>query len=200
MIRVGLTGGIGSGKTTVAKVFETLGIPVYYADDRAKFIMNSDAGLRSRIAATFGQESYIKGQLNRAHLAAQVFNNAEQLALLNSIVHPVTIADAETWMQQQQTPYAVKEAALIFEAGVYKHLDYVIGVTAPEEMRIARVMQRDNIPADKVKERMSKQMDDSKKMKLCDFVIYNDETQLVIPQLLEVHEKLLALSGKVDDY
>ncbi|RYE54541.1 MAG: dephospho-CoA kinase, partial [Sphingobacteriales bacterium] len=130
MLRVGLTGGIGSGKTTVAKVFETLGIPVYYADDRAKIIMNENDDLRARIITHFGKDSYTNNQLNRAYISSQVFNSSEKLALLNGIVHPVTIADAALWMQQQQTTYSIKEAALIFEANVYKQLDYVIGVTA----------------------------------------------------------------------
>src|SRR6218665_3221167 len=130
-LRVGLTGGIGSGKTTVAKIFETLGIPVYYADERAKAIMNEDESLRQKIIALFGPEAYQSHQLNRGYIAAQVFNNKEKLDMLNSIVHPATIADGDRWMQQQTTPYAIKEAALIFEAGVNKHLDYVIGVTAP---------------------------------------------------------------------
>jgi dephospho-CoA kinase len=195
MLKIGLTGGIGSGKTTVAKIFETLGIPVYYADDRAKAIMNEDEGLRKQIIQHFGADSYVDGRLNRSHIAAQVFNNAGRLALLNSIVHPVTIADADKWMRLQQTPYAIKEAALIFESNAYKQLDYVIGVTAPAGMRIKRVMQRDNISEEKVLERMSKQMDEEKKMKLCDFVIYNDETQLLIPQVITLHEKLMALAG-----
>ena len=194
-LRIGLTGGIGSGKSTVAKIFETLGIPVYYADDRAKAIMNEDESLRTQIIQHFGTESYVHGQLNRAHIAAQVFNNAGKLALLNSIVNPVTMADAEKWMNQQRTPYAIKEAALVFESNAYKHLDYVIGVTAPAAMRIKRVMQRDGISEEKVQERMSKQMEDEKKMKLCDFVVYNDETQLLIPQVITLHEKLMALAA-----
>lgn len=195
MLKIGLTGGIGSGKSTVAKVFETLGIPVYYADDAAKRIMNEDEELRKQIIAHFGEASYENEQLNRHHISSQVFNNGEKLALLNSIVHPVTIADAEKWMQQQQTPYAVKEAALIFEANADKQLDYVIGVSAPIDLRLKRVMDREGITVDKVQARMDKQMDEEEKMKRCDFIIYNDEKQLLIPQVIELHEKLVA-SGK----
>lgn len=191
MLKIGLTGGIGSGKSTVAKVFEMLGIPVYYADDAAKRIMNEDEELRKQIIAYFGDASYENRQLNRAHISSQVFNNRKKLDLLNSIVHPVTIADAEKWMLQQQTPYAVKEAALIFEANADKQLDYVIGVSAPFDLRLKRVMEREGITADKVQARMDKQMDEEEKMKRCDFIIYNDEKQLLIPQVIELHEKLI---------
>lgn len=194
-LRIGLTGGIGSGKSTVAKVFETLGIPVYYADDRAKLIMNEDELLMQKIREHFGHDAYKNNQLNRSYIASQVFSNTEKLALLNSIVHPVTIADAETWMQAQSTPYAIKEAALIFEAGAEKNLDHVIGVTAPTPLRIQRVMRRENISEEKVQERISKQMDESEKMKRCDFVIYNNEEQLLIPQVLAIHEKLIQESA-----
>jgi len=190
-LRVGLTGGIGSGKSTVAKIFETLGIPVYYADDRAKKIMNENELLQEQIVAHFGKDAYQNNQLNRPYMATQVFNDKEKLALLNSLVHPVTIADADTWMKKQITPYAIKEAALIFEAGVDKHLDLVIGVTAPEPLRIQRVMGRENISAEKVQERISKQMDEEEKMKRCDYVILNDEHQLIIPQVLTIHQELL---------
>jgi len=190
-LRIGLTGGIGSGKSTVAKIFETLGIPVYYADDRAKAIMNENKELRQNIITHFGQDAYIDGILNRPYLSSQVFNNKEKLDLLNSLVHPITIADGEIWMQQQTTPYAIKEAALIFEAGIDKYLDFVIGVTAPAALRIQRTMQRDKTTKERVTERMSRQMDEEEKMKRCDFVIYNNEEQLLIPQVLAVHKKLM---------
>lgn len=193
MLKIGLTGGIGSGKSTVAKVFETLGIPVYYADDAAKRVMNENAALRQQIIEHFGETSYDNGQLNRAHISGQVFNNTEKLNLLNTIVHPVTIADAEQWMQQQKTPYAIKEAALIFEANANKQLDYVIGVSAPPDLRLKRVMERDHTSPDKVQARMDKQMNEEEKMKRCDFIIYNDEKQLLIPQVIELHKKLISL-------
>lgn len=192
MLKIGLTGGIGSGKSTVAKVFETLGIPVYYADDAAKRVMNEHALLREKIIQHFGEESYADKQLNRNYIASQVFNNKEKLDLLNSIVHPVTIADAEAWMQAQKTPYAIKEAAIIFEAGAHRQLDYIIGVSAPVDLRLKRVMERDGITQEKVQERMDKQMDEEEKMKLCDFIIFNDEKQLLIPQVIELHENLVS--------
>ncbi|MBC7935913.1 MAG: dephospho-CoA kinase [Rhizobacter sp.] len=193
MLKIGLTGGIGSGKSTVAKVFETLGIPVYYADDVAKRIMTENESVKQQVISNFGEDSYSHDELNRAHIAAAVFNNTDKLNLLNSIVHPVTIADAEIWMQLQQTPYAVKEAALIFEANAHRQLDYVIGVSSPVELRIRRVMERDGISSQKVQARMDKQMNEEEKMKRCDFIIFNDEKQLLIPQVLALHEKLIGL-------
>lgn len=190
-LKIGITGGIGSGKTTVARIFETLGIPVYYADTRAKEIMNENEELRKKIIQHFGEASYENNQLNRHYIAMQVFNDDKKLGLLNSIVHPLTIADAEKWMQAQTTPYALKEAALIFEAGSQRQLDYVIGVSSPLELRIERVKQRENITREKVMERISKQMDEAEKIKRCDFVVYNDEQQMLIPQVLTLHETLL---------
>jgi dephospho-CoA kinase len=196
MLKIGITGGIGSGKTTVAKVFETLGIPVYYADDEAKRIMNEDEGLKKKIVASFGKESYESGKLNRAYLASVVFNDSYKLDLLNSIVHPATIKDAEQWMQNKNTPYTLKEAALLFESGAAENLDYVIGVTAPQPLRIKRVMERDALTREEVLKRINRQIEEDIKMKLCDFVIVNDEQQLVIPQVIQLHKQLLSLSAK----
>ncbi len=186
MLRIGLTGGIGSGKSTVAKIFETLGIPVYYADDASKRLMNENEELKAAIQKNFGNETYTDGKLNRKHLSALVFNNPEKLGLLNSIVHPATIKDAEEWMQQQTTPYAIKEAALIFESGSQEHLDKVIGVYAPAAIRINRVMQRDNTTREEVTSRMNKQINEEIKMGLCDYVVTNDEQELLIPQVLKL--------------
>ncbi len=199
-LRIGLTGGIGSGKSTVAKVFEVLGIPVYYADEAARHIMNADPHLREQIIQQFGPGAYDNGLLNRKYLAGIVFNDPTKLELLNSLVHPATIRDGEKWMQQQITPYAVKEAALIFESGSQSQLDYVIGVSAPDALRIHRTMQRDHITREDVIARMNKQVKQVIKMRLCDFVIYNDEQQPVIPQVLKLHEQLLALSQQAVSY
>ncbi len=190
MMRIGLTGGIGSGKSTVARIFEVLGIPVYYADEAAKKLMAEDEELKQQIIAAFGAGSYTDGRLNRGHLSSIVFNNPEQLALLNSIVHPVTIQDAQKWMEQQTSPYTIKEAALIFESGSQKNLDKVIGVHAPEELRIKRIMQRDKITEDGIRLRMQNQMNEEDKMKLCDFVIWNDEKHVLVEQVLEI-DKIL---------
>lgn len=191
MLKIGLTGGIGSGKTMVARIFELLGIPVYYADAAAKTIMNEDESLKALIIEHFGKAAYTDGTLNRAYISSIVFQNKEKLALLNSLVHPATIRAAEKWMQQQQAAYAIKEAALIFESGSQNGLDLVIGVYAPKSLRILRTMQRDTISRDEVLKRMSNQVNEELKMKLCDFVIYNNEQQLLIPQVIALHEKLL---------
>jgi len=192
MLKVGLTGGIGSGKSTVAKIFEVLGVPVYYADDAAKHIMNTDAELREKIISTFGAGSYVNNELNRPYIASIVFENTEKLALLNSLTHPATIRDAERWMRQQTSPYVIKEAALIFESGSAENLDYVIGVFSPLPLRIKRIMERDNVTRDEVMKRMSRQIDEDIKMRLCDKVIVNDEQQLVITQVLALHQQLLS--------
>src|SRR5688500_18059178 len=139
-LKIGITGGIGSGKSTVAKVFETIGIPVYYADDAAKRLMNEDAVLQQQITALFGPTADVNGKLCRKYVAGQVVNDKAKLQQLNAIVHPATIADGERWMQHQTTPYAIKEAALIFESGTQGELDYVIGVSAPTPLRLLRVM------------------------------------------------------------
>jgi dephospho-CoA kinase len=193
-LRVGLTGGIGSGKSIVAKVFETLGMPVYYADDAAKRLMNENEDLKALIKKHFGTAAYKDGILDRKYLAEKVFSNKEKLELLNSIVHPATIKDAEEWMRRQTTPYAIKEAALIFESGAQQYLDYVIGVYAPAILRIHRSMKRNNITKEEVTGRMNKQINEEIKMKLCDFVITNDEQQAVLPQIMELHEKLQKLA------
>ncbi len=190
MLRIGLTGGIGSGKSTVAKILETLGIPVYYADDAAKEIMNSDAALQAQIRENFGEASYKEGRLDRKYLAGLVFNDPEKLNRLNALIHPVTIRHSEEWFSRQKAPYAVREAALLFESGASANLDYIIGVYAPLALRIRRVQQRDGLSADEVKQRMKRQLNEEMKMKLCDFVLRNDEQVLLFPQVLELHKRL----------
>ena len=193
MLKIGITGGIGSGKSTVARVFEVLGIPVYYADEAAKHLMNEDEALKEKIKISFGEDAYKEDKLDRKFLSSIVFNNPTKLALLNALVHPATLADAARWMQKQSTPYSIKEAALIFESGAQEQLDYVIGVTAPAPLRIQRTMQRDGLTREEVIARIDKQMDETIKMKLCNFVIKNDEQQMLLPQVIAVHEKLLML-------
>lgn len=195
MIRVGLTGGIGSGKSTVARILETLGIPVYYADDAAKQIMNTDLGLRKELIMHFGEACYNDGQLDRKYLADIVFNDAEKLSLLNSLIHPVTIRHSEQWFRRQSAPYAVREAALLFESGASENLDFIIGVYAPKHLRLQRVIKRDGISTDEILKRMSRQINEEMKMKLCDAVIRNDEQELVIPQVMELHKQLLEKAG-----
>jgi dephospho-CoA kinase len=192
MLRIGLTGGIGSGKTTVAKIFELLHVPVYYADAASKRLYHTNADLKSKLKEHFGEDVYMQGQLDRARLASLVFNNEEKLTLLNSWVHPLTIKDAHDWMNGQVAPYVIKEAALLFESGSNAGVDYVVGVDAPPEVRIGRVMERDGLSRDEVLARMGKQLGEGDKMKLCDFVITNNECELVIPQVLKLHEVFLS--------
>ncbi|HEY6975861.1 MAG TPA: dephospho-CoA kinase [Chitinophagaceae bacterium] len=192
VLRIGLTGGIGSGKSTVAKIFETLGISVFYADMAARQVMNDDEELKQKIKETFGDAAYGNEMLNRKYIADIVFNDPFKLEQLNALVHPAAIAMAEKWMQQQTAPYAIKEAALFFEAGSTEGLDYIVGVYAPKHLRVQRVMQRDNVTREEVLARMSKQIDEEMKMRLCDFVIVNDEQNMVIPQVLQLHEKFIS--------
>lgn len=195
MLKIGLTGGIGSGKSTVAKIFETLGIPVYYADTEAKRLMNSSETLKKVIRQNFGEATYENDQLNRKYLAGIVFNNPEKLELLNALIHPVTINDAEQWMQQQSAPYSIKEAALLFESGAAENLDFIVGVYAPQALRIKRVMKRDGLTADEIMKRINRQVNEEMKMKLCDFVITNNEQELLVPQVLKLHQHFSGLSN-----
>ncbi|OQP56321.1 dephospho-CoA kinase [Niastella populi] len=195
MLKIGLTGGIGSGKSTVAKVFEVLGIPIYYADDAARRLMNEDEELRQQIIGHFGPSAYRNNQLDRAYIASQVFDNKEKLELMNSLVHPATIRDSENWMARQTTPYAIKEAAIIFESGTQNQYDYIVGVSAPLPLRTLRAMRRDGSTREQVLARMGKQIQEVIKMRLCDFVITNDEQQPVIPQVLKMHNTFMELSA-----
>ena len=191
MLKIGLTGGIGSGKSTVAKVFQTLGIPVYYADDAAKELMNNNEGLKQQIILHFGEDVYENKVLNRKLLAQKVFNNPTQLHLLNSLVHPATIQASKDWFAQQTAPYCIKEAALIFESGSQQNLDFVIGVYTPTTIRLQRVMHRNKATKEEVQQRMDKQIDETIKMRLCDFVVTNNEQELLIPQVMALHEKFI---------
>lgn len=194
-LKIGLTGGIGSGKTTIAAVFELLQVPVYYADAASKRLYQTDPQLMADLKQHFGEDIYTEGQLNRSRLAGIVFADKTKLELLNSLVHPPTIRDAEEWFKRQTAPYVLKEAALLFESGSVQGLDFVIGVFAPVHLRIKRVMERDGSSRDEVRNRMQKQLSESLKMKLCDFVITNDEKELVIPQVLAMHQKFLGLAA-----
>jgi dephospho-CoA kinase len=195
MLKIGLTGNMGSGKTTVSKVFEILGISVFYADDAAKKVMATDAILIKEIKATFGEQAYFEdGSLNRKHIAGVVFNNDAELNKLNAIVHPATFRAFDEWVKDiKDVPYVLKEAALLFESDSYKMCDYSIMVQAPLEIRINRVMKRDGITRAEVESRNAHQFSEEKKTALADYIIKNDDTQLVIPQVLELHHRFLSL-------
>ena len=191
MLRIGLTGGIGSGKSTVARIFNVLGIPVYSSDDASKRLMDEDEELKNSIVRAFGKESYSNGKLNRKYLATKAFSDPNKIELLNSLVHPATIKDAITWMEKQKAPYLIKEAALIFESGSDKFLDVIIGVRSPLALRLERTMKRNNVTAEEVEARIKLQMDEEEKLDLCDYIVQNDEKQLLIPQVLFLHKKFL---------
>lgn len=193
MLKIGLTGGIGSGKTTVARFFSLLGVPVYNSDLRARELMQHDPDLIKEITAAFGADSYIGngGELNRAYLAGIVFNNATELARLNALVHPAVFRDFDSWTLRQTSPYVIKEAAILFESGSYKDCDAVILVTAPAVLRIARVSQRDNLSEEQVRDRIKNQLSDEEKSQYARFIVSNDEQSLLIPQLLTIHQLLL---------
>ena len=189
---IGLTGGIGSGKSVVAKVFATLGIPVFNADDEAKRIMQTSIEIKTKLIEQFGTDIYNAHGLDKEKLASIVFNDSFQLQLLNAIVHPVTIQAAKDWAAKQTSPYVIKEAALIFESGAADGLLKVIGVTAPLSLRTHRVMQRDGITKEQVDARMRNQISDTIKMRLCDYVIENNNQQMVLPQVLDIDKAIRA--------
>jgi dephospho-CoA kinase len=196
MLKIGLTGGIGSGKTTVAKVFTTLGIPVYHADLEARRLMETKPKLVELIRHHFSEKAYENGSLNRSYISSIVFNDKKKLDLLNSLVHPFTIEDGKQWMGRQKSAYAIKEAALIFESGSQGEFDLIIGVYAPETLRLYRTMQRDHIDKAIVKSRMNNQIKEEIKMKLCDEVLMNDEQELLLPQIINLHHQLMERASK----
>ena len=191
---VGLTGGIGSGKSTAAAYFSELGIPCYIADDRAKELMTSSMTIQQAIINKFGAESYINGNLNRPFLASIVFKDTVLLATLNAIVHPAIASDFRSWLLEQNSIYVIKEAAILFENGGAKLCDQVILVTAPKEIRVQRVIDRDKCTKEDVLERMSKQWSDAKKKPLADYIIENIEWKETSKQIEVLHQKLNQIS------
>lgn len=191
MLKVGITGGIGSGKSTVCTIFEVLGIPVYDADQRAKELINNDKVIRKKIIQLLGEAAYNDQGYNREYVAANVFNNPEKLQMLNAIVHPAVGLDAAKWFAKQHAPYALQEAALLVENGSYKLLDYLISVTAPEEIRVQRVMSRDGVSREQVQQRMKNQLPQAEKDKVADFIIDNSGSTSLINQVINVHLQLI---------
>lgn len=188
---VGLTGGIGSGKTTVANFFRELGAPVYIADDEAAKLMHTDALLKKKIIAIFGEKSYRDGILNKEFIASHVFNNKEQLKKLNAIVHPAVERHFKEWKKEQYASYIIYEAAILFETGSYKKFDFNILVTAPQDERIKRIQQRDNSQINEIKARMANQWPDSKKENLADFVLNNINISNTKKEVIKIHQFLL---------
>lgn len=194
MLRIGITGGIGSGKTTVCAIFSTLGIPIYNSDERAKKIMMENQSVVNKLKAQFGSTIYFEdGSINRVLLSQIVFNDKEQLTKLNEIVHPAVFEDMIKWYAENQNhKYVLQEAAIMYESGSYKMLDKTILVYADQEIRIERVMKRDKVDRIAVLARMDKQMPESEKLKLADFVIYNNGESL-IDQVMKLHHTILEL-------
>jgi dephospho-CoA kinase len=190
MIIAGITGGIGSGKSTVCAVFEVLGVPVYYADEESKKLLDVPS-ISEMIAEKFGNELIKDGKVDRKQLAAVVFNDQLKLDELNRIMHPAVKDHFIDWCKMNKdAAYVLKEAAILFESGAYKQVQKVITVTAPVEMRISRVMKRDNVKRDEVEKRMAKQISEEEKIKRSDFVIFNNEEDLLIPEILKIHKEL----------
>jgi dephospho-CoA kinase len=188
MKKIGITGGIGSGKTIVCEIFRTLGVKVYNADLRAREILNTDKVVKNRINEIFGNNIYTTGQVDRKLLATLVFNNPVELAKLNAIVHPAVTNDFESWLEiNQNETYIIKEAAILIESGTYKQLDSIVLVYSPPEIRIKRVLERDKTSREAVLARMKNQMDDTEKMKLSNHIIYNDDESSLIKQVLQLH-------------
>jgi dephospho-CoA kinase len=194
MIKIGITGGIGSGKSTITKIFSLLEVPVYDADSRAKWLQNNDSKLIKSTQTLLGEEAYKDGKLNSTYILSKIFKNSDLLAQLNSLVHPRVFEDFADWCQQNSAkPYILKEAAIMFESDSYKTLDKIILVTSPMELRIKRILERDpqRTEAD-VKAIISRQLSDEEKIAKADFIIENDEKKLLMSQVLELHKKFLS--------
>ncbi|HLV69563.1 MAG TPA: dephospho-CoA kinase [Xanthomarina sp.] len=190
---VGLTGGIGSGKTTVAKQFQAIGIPVYIADDEAKKLMNRSKIIKRKLIELFGDEAYKNNTLNRPFLADKIFNNADNLKKMNAVVHPKVAAHFKNWVKKQKAPYVLKESAILFENGAYKDCDLIITVTAPLELRKKRLLKRDNTTLEKIQAIINNQWSDEAKILKSHFVITNKKLEETKQQVQLTHNKIVNL-------
>ena len=195
MIRVGLTGGIGSGKTTVGRVFRTMGIPVFEADAEGRRLLVNDLRLKHAVVERFGASVLKEDAIDRAALASIVFQNAAALKDLNALIHPAVRAAFDRWTSEQGPPYVIMEAAVLAESGGHRTMDRIVVVSAPEAIRIQRVMERDGVREDAVRARLANQVSEAERLAIADHVIHNDDSRLVIPQVLEVHAALLKFAG-----
>ncbi|PWD97699.1 dephospho-CoA kinase [Marinilabilia rubra] len=191
MQKIGVTGGIGSGKSTVCRIFETMKIPVYYADLRARRLIEKDERIIQGYKKLFGDEAYDAGILDRNFVAGKVFADPSLLRRVNELVHPVVREDFKAWIAIQEADYVIQEAAVLLESGGYKTLDKVILVSAPKELRLSRVIQRDRIDKERVKERMKNQWTDEQRRLLCDYEVIADDEHLIVPQVLNIHNELI---------
>tara|TARA_Y100000991_G_C21968049_1_gene347925 strand:- start:1265 stop:1864 length:600 start_codon:yes stop_codon:yes gene_type:complete len=194
MLKVGITGGIGSGKSTITSLFHDLGVPIYNSDERAKWLLSNDVDLMDQIKILFGQESYSNNKLNRAHIANIVFQDNDMLKQLNAIVHPLVKIDFENWLLlQKKEPLVIKEAAILIESGAYKELDVLIVVLADKKTRIKRVINRDNVSKEDVEKRMETQISDSERLKFANFSVDNNTDQSNLKmQVGELYKQLLS--------
>lgn len=193
MIKAGVTGGIGSGKSIVCRVFETMGVPVYYADLHSRRLVDSEPELRKKLIGLFGQEIYNGNILNRPRFAAEIFADPQRLEAANTIIHPWVRKDFDRWVRAYpDKEYVIEEAAILFESGGNTQVDKCITVLAPVEVRMKRILKRPGMTPDRIREIMANQWPDEKKAALADFVILNDEKTLIIPQILFIHEQLTA--------
>jgi dephospho-CoA kinase len=195
LLKIGITGGIGSGKSTVCTIFRILGIPVFNADIEARKLYD-EPQVKEAIMLAFGDNMYPQGVFDKKAMANIVFQSADKLKQLNELLHPLVQIQFDTWLQQQESPYTIKEAALLIEAGSYQQLDELILVTCPMNKRIERVMKRDRVSEDEVLARINKQLSEEDKRTLCQYEIINDDRQLLIPQVLQLHHQLMRVAGQ----
>lgn len=192
MLKIGVTGGIGSGKSLVCRIFSLLGVPVYNADERARILVHEDVELKKNLIAEFGPDAYLNDEYNRKYIAAVVFNEKQKLEKLNRLIHPAVAKDFMQWMRYNITaPYIIKEAAIIFESGGDKQLDGIVAVDAPEDIRINRVSKRDDLSAEDVKKRINNQWPADKIRSLADWIIDNDNKKLILPGIINIHNQLI---------
>lgn len=195
MTKVGITGGIGSGKSIVCEIFNRLGISIYNADNRAKWLMNNNVVLKQQLIARWGNQLYKNNQLDRSFLAGIIFANKEAIEFVNSVVHPAVNVDFKEWFSlHSNEAYVIKEAALLFESNTYREMDVIVTVYAPENLRIERVLKRDNISKAQVINRMNNQLSDEEKVKRSDYIIFNNEQQSLLEQVLNLHNILISKS------
>jgi len=188
MRKIGVTGGIGSGKSIVCEVFNQLGVPVYNSDFEAKKMLDNNIPIKDKIYKEFGNSFFIKNEIDKKKLANLVFNDKKAITVLNNIIHPAVAEDFNNWLEtKSKFKYIIKEAAILFESGIYKDLDKIVLVNAPKELRIKRVMKRDNVSESSVKQRMKNQWSENKKIEKSDYIIYNDENHLILPQIIKLH-------------
>jgi dephospho-CoA kinase len=191
-MKLGVTGGIGSGKTSVCKVFTVLGVPVFSADRAAREIIDGNEDIKEAINSIAGKDLYINGSLDRMALATLIFNNTKLLEKVNSLVHPVVFEHFEIWLKEQSSRYVIMEAAILFESGASKLVDRIATIIAPVEERLNRVILRSRLSREQVMERMKNQMDDETRIRLSDYIISNSENDMIIPAILKIHEDILA--------